>query len=596
MRTNWSLRIQNFGRISEAEIQISPMILFVGDNSSGKSYLMSLLWGMMEANYYDYLNIEECKNWEVYQNARAVFVNTVLQKEKNGALTNEEKRIFVQFFNVFFMENKEEILSSIFNGNIEGEFFEIKLLDKNQFNLDQQKIKLWRQELDKTVEHRKEKLFLRGVMNCCLQILFSDLIGDVDKPKGALFLPASRTGFMLTYKTLINESLKQHFGHKKMQGSIFTKPVIQFLNQIVAMGDEADNEYDDIIRYIEEEVIRGKVVTDHAPIKNIYFASEGMQEQIPLYLTSSLVTELSSILLFLRDKKTPFKTLIIEEPEEHLHLKAQSMMAKIEHSNIGTLDEYYENAEPDKVEQLVEEVKKPALPEPKECELVARELAKNQVEKISDVRSRLNMTWLQIWPIICYMEEQGILEKGKEGTVTLTRTPEQVEELVDSQQWKQLFGEEEAKRRSTGSSQETEEKMQVIRRIQKEKRNNPGVNAITIDQKLVYEETEHHIKTRIPYRKNEFIWLDKSEISWINDHKTIFAGLEKKKEYAILDLEDRFLRKTSGEDLYRESYDPVHRERARQEQEKIRRRREQNYRKAQQNLEAGRRTIQGQRR
>lgn len=76
--------------------------------------------------------------------------------------------------------------------------------------------------------------------------------------------------------------------------------------------------------------------------------------------------------------------------------RIQSMMAKIEHSNIGTLDEYYENAEPDKVEQLVEEVKKPALPEPKECELVARELAKNQVEKISDVRSRLNMTWLQI--------------------------------------------------------------------------------------------------------------------------------------------------------------------------------------------------------
>ena len=114
-----------------------------------------------------------------------------------------------------------------------------------------------------------------------------------------------------------------------MQGSIFTKPVIQFLNQIVAMGDEVDNEYDDIIQYIEEEVIRGKVVTDNAPVKNIYFTAEGMQDQIPLYLTSSLVTELSSILLFLRDKKTSFKTLIIEEPEEHLHLKAQSMMAKI---------------------------------------------------------------------------------------------------------------------------------------------------------------------------------------------------------------------------------------------------------------------------
>ncbi len=192
---------------------------------------------------------------------------------------------------------------------------------------------------------------------------------------------------------------------------------------------------------------------------------------------------------------------------------------------------------------MVEEVKKPVLPEPKECELVARELAKNQVEKISDVRSRLNMTWLQIWPIICYMEEQGILEKGKEGTVTLTRTPEQIEELVDSQQWKQLFGEEGSPKTQHWKQPGNRRKDAGHSAYPKEKRNNPGVNAITIDQKLVYEETEHHIKTRIPYRKNEFIWLDKSEISWINDHKTIFAGLEKKKEYAILDLEDRFLRK-----------------------------------------------------
>ena len=276
--------------------------------------------------------------------------------------------------------------------------------------------------------------------------------------------------------------------------------------------------------------------------------------------------------------------------------RIQSMMAKIEHSNIGTLDEYYENAEPDKVEQLVDEVKKPALPEPKEYELVARELAKNQVEKISDVRSRLNMTWLQIWPIICHMEEHGILQKGKEGTVTMNRTPEQVEEFVDSQQWNQLFGEEEVQRHSNGNSRETEEKIQTIQRIQKERMNHPDINAITIDQKLVYMETEQHIKTRIPYRKNEFIWLDKSEISWINDHKTIFAGLEKEKEYAVLDQDNRLLRKISGKKLYEESYDPVHRERARQEQERIRRRREKNYKKTQQALEAGRRTIQGKRR
>ena len=91
------------------------------------------------------------------------------------------------------------------------------------------------------------------------------------------------------------------------------------------------------------------------------------------------------------------------------------------------------------------------------------------------------------------------------------------------------MGKRKPKDAALEAARKQKKRCRSFRRIQKEKRNNPGVNAITIDQKLVYEETEHHIKTRIPYRKNEFIWLDKSEISWINDHKTIFAGLEKKK-------------------------------------------------------------------
>lgn len=35
--------IEKFGKIERAEIQVSPLTLFVGDNNSGKSYLLSLL-------------------------------------------------------------------------------------------------------------------------------------------------------------------------------------------------------------------------------------------------------------------------------------------------------------------------------------------------------------------------------------------------------------------------------------------------------------------------------------------------------------------------------------------------------------------------
>ncbi len=34
------LIIEDFGKIKKAEIDISPLTLFVGDNNSGKSYLL----------------------------------------------------------------------------------------------------------------------------------------------------------------------------------------------------------------------------------------------------------------------------------------------------------------------------------------------------------------------------------------------------------------------------------------------------------------------------------------------------------------------------------------------------------------------------
>ncbi|MED4870069.1 AAA family ATPase [Geobacillus stearothermophilus] len=45
MEQTWALKVERFGKIKQGEIDIAPLMLFVGDNNSGKSYLMSLLWG-----------------------------------------------------------------------------------------------------------------------------------------------------------------------------------------------------------------------------------------------------------------------------------------------------------------------------------------------------------------------------------------------------------------------------------------------------------------------------------------------------------------------------------------------------------------------
>lgn len=127
------------------------------------------------------------------------------------------------------------------------------------------------------------------------------------------------------------------------------------------------------------------------------------------------------------------------------------------------------------------------------------------------------------------------------------------------------------------------DKMKEIRRFQKEYTRNPKINGITIARKLVMAETDKGIKTRIPYRQNEYIWLPKSEITWINQDKTVYAGLEKEREYQIVDGADNLIRKVTGQELYKQSYNPVNRNVEGREQERIRRRQSQEQQRARQN-------------
>ena len=69
MHLRWTLHVENFARIKSADIEIAPLMCFIGDNNSGKSYIMSLLWGILTNKLLIFRqsslseNYKHCENW-----------------------------------------------------------------------------------------------------------------------------------------------------------------------------------------------------------------------------------------------------------------------------------------------------------------------------------------------------------------------------------------------------------------------------------------------------------------------------------------------------------------------------------------------------
>ena len=85
---------------------------------------------------------------------------------------------------------------------------------------------------------------------------------------------------------------------------------------------------------------------------------------------------------------------------------------------------------------------------------------------------------------------------------------------------------------------------------------------ITITKKLIVEENEHAVKTRVPglYGEKEgYIWIRKSDIMEIHHGKTLLTYLDQEKDYKIYSKDNRVLYTMKGEKLYSNHYDKVER-------------------------------------
>ena len=381
---NLILDVVNFGPIAEAKnIEFRPMTVFVGPSNTGKSYLAMLLHAMLEGipeaaphrwrwlfgngdsepdaseflgevvsnavDYVDYLTDAAAgdaprgnNGWEV-ANAAVCGVRDRMVGEIAKAMFRSVRRFYeVSEFEQLrtgyplsggkpavslYDETKRMTLDSVLHNS----FADDSILNYNERLIAQ--MSAWVDVEDEILTSVDEIGMLNGI--------FYALVRRVDLGLSSYYFPAARTGILTSHKVMSDsliEGAHRFFVDDEHRPSVpYHKVARDFLRRVNNVTDPANRVTRssgecgrEAARTLEESVLRGRIEVvgnEYGPPDFEYLPFAFRDVRVPMFLSSSAVTEIAPIVAFLRSYVCRGDLLIIEEPESHLHPEAQQKMA-----------------------------------------------------------------------------------------------------------------------------------------------------------------------------------------------------------------------------------------------------------------------------
>ena len=180
--------------------------------------------------------------------------------------------------------------------------------------------------------------------------LFSSALSDIVNPlnRSAHYLPADRTGVMHSHRVVVASLIERapRAGLRRDTPLPALSGVLaDFLEQLVGLGEPRrrhDNK-GNLATNLEQQILKGEIQSKDSETGYPMFSyrPQGWGEDLPLMNTSSMVSELAPVVLYLRHIVQPGDVLIIEEPESHLHPAMQvefiRQLAAVVHSGIRVM-------------------------------------------------------------------------------------------------------------------------------------------------------------------------------------------------------------------------------------------------------------------
>jgi predicted ATPase len=331
---SFGFKIRNFGAIKEADVTLKPLTIFLGHNSTGKTYLSYLLYEIFKSDTNISLNFERgfqdtvidsivrSKRFELdledYANKYKSKIENVLNdiyKNFGDKVLNSNlsfKNAQLEIDDVFSMKEWGD------NNSMEIELYgDIKaIVEGKKF------VVLSRKNITKRNLRKGSNPYKKFSDNLNFALTLS--IKNALFPGNVYFLPSERSTLIqllgssfLIFARLLNKFNTMHF----------PKPVDDFFGYFDVFSS-GKGYFEDASAFLENNILGGKVdlvQPKDLPKKVVYTFKD---KKIDLYLSSSGVKALSSLDILLKSVLKKGDVLFIDEPEITLHPKNQMKLVE----------------------------------------------------------------------------------------------------------------------------------------------------------------------------------------------------------------------------------------------------------------------------
>ena len=362
--------IENLGAVHQADIEVKPLTVFVGPNQTGKTWTSYLIGGALSKYNWskyrdDYANRETSEDYPPIEDA----IDQLLEE---GSTTLDLPRFFEEYGDEYFND-----LCKVFPTWLN------KFMGTNKIEFGQLNVSI---ELDEVKEKISQAILSReynlkmgmgkkgeGILNCSKEgnkpniYFYTAEDQPVDKileklPKmairefiaGNIFMIIQQSLYLNTYffpaerATLV--PLLSHVKRRKVdkfgeeyhdngKGKELSKPINDLLNIFMdALEEGAKSQREEVIKnnpelkkytdlglLLQKEILSGEIELPEAEADNEILFKYTKEREITLdmNIVSSMVKDLSSLVIYLLYEASPNDLLIIDEPEMNLHPEAQ---------------------------------------------------------------------------------------------------------------------------------------------------------------------------------------------------------------------------------------------------------------------------------